>query len=66
MITGMVSIADQELARLRAMTAAEKLAVAEALWQEAWALKRAFLASLHPDWTENALDVATRQALSGP
>jgi hypothetical protein len=56
---------ERELARLREMTAEEKLAVAESLWREAWRLKRASLASRHPEWTSDELDAATRSALGG-
>jgi hypothetical protein len=60
-----MSVLEQETARLRRMTAEEKLRVAEALWLDAWMLKRSSLASRHPDWTEAQLDDATRRSLSG-
>jgi hypothetical protein len=61
----MATTSPTELTRLRQMTAAQKLEVARGLWREAWRLKRASLARLHPDWSTTELDRATSRALSG-
>lgn len=61
----MPTVLELELIRLRSMTAAEKLAVAEAMWREAWALKEASLRAQHPEWTAAQLHAATREAMSG-
>lgn len=61
----MATVEERELARLRRMTAAEKLAVSERLWHEAWALKRAAIARRHPDWPAARIEEATRRALAG-
>ena len=61
----MTILNERELARLRELTAEQKLRVAEALWREARALKRGSLATLHPEWTSEELDTATRRALTG-
>ncbi len=58
-------LADRELERLRAMSPAEKLAVSEALWRDAWRLKAASFRSRHPEWSDAQVESATRQALSG-
>ena len=61
----MATVLERDLARLRQLTAAEKLAVSEALWREAWALKRASIARKHPDWTADRVEEATREAMAG-
>lgn len=62
--TSMPTVLERELARLRAMTAEEKLAVAELLWREAWAFKEASIARRHPDWTAEQVRAATRRAFA--
>lgn len=59
------SVSELELARLRAMTAEEKLAVSQALWTEAWNLKEASLRSMHPNWSTAQIEDAIRRVLSG-
>jgi hypothetical protein len=61
----MPTVLELELARLRQMTAAEKLAVSEALWREAWRLKRASIAARHPDWDQKRVERVTREAMTG-
>jgi hypothetical protein len=46
------------------MTPAEKLAVSELLWRQAWALKQASIARQRPDWTAEQIRTATRRALA--
>lgn len=60
----MPTVLELELIRLRCMTAAEKIAVSEALWREAWALKRSAIATQHPDWSAAQLERATREAMA--
>ena len=57
----MPSVLDQELARLRAMTADEKIAVMNALWREAWALKASGVRATHPDWSPAKVEEAVRE-----
>ena len=45
----------------RKMSPAEKLNLAMELRDVAWALKRAHLRSLHPDWSDKKLEEATRE-----
>jgi len=56
---------DRELARLRAMTPAEKLRVSEALWREARAITEAAVMKRHPEWTRDQVRQETRRVLSG-
>ena len=56
---------ERELARLRAMTPAEKLRVAEALWRDAWALTEAGVVMRHPDWSRDQVRRETRRLMSG-
>jgi hypothetical protein len=58
------TVSERELARLREMTPAEKLAVSELLWRQAWALKQASIARQRPDWTPEQIRTATRRALA--
>ena len=55
----------RELARLRAMTPAEKLRVAEGLWRDAWALTEAGIVMRHPEWTREQVRKETRRLMSG-
>ena len=61
----MDTVRERELARLRAMTPAEKLKVAEALWRDAWALTEAGIVVRHPGWTREQLRQETRRLMSG-
>lgn len=61
----MNTVLDQELDRLRAMTAAEKIAVMNSLWRQAWALKAAGIRALHPDWTPDQVTAAVREIFRG-
>jgi hypothetical protein len=61
----MTSVLERETERLRRMTAEEKLRISEALWREAWMIKRASLASRHPHWSDLELEEATRRSISG-
>ena len=53
---------ERELARLRAMTATEKVAVMQSLWHQAWVLKAAGIRAQHPDWTVEQVEVRVREA----
>jgi hypothetical protein len=56
----MESVLDREAARLRQMTASEKIAVMESLWRQAWALKVAGVRAQHPDWSPERVETAVR------
>jgi hypothetical protein len=47
---------------LRAMTPAQKLRAAQRLWESARQLKAAGLRMQHPDWTEEQIERAVREA----
>jgi len=64
-LSPMPTVLELELIRLRQMSAAEKLSVSAALWQEAWALRRASIARQHPDWPAPQVEQATREAMTG-
>lgn len=57
----MESVLDLELARLRRMTASEKVAVMHSLWRQAWSLKAAGVRAHHPDWDPERVDAAVRE-----
>jgi len=57
----MPSVLDLEVARLRAMTATEKVAVMHSLWRQAWSLKEAGVRGHHPDWSEEEVKAAVRE-----
>jgi hypothetical protein len=61
----MPTVQDRELARLRAMTPAEKLRVAEALWREARAITEATVVTRHPEGTVEQVRDETRRLMSG-
>jgi len=61
----MPTVLELELARLREMSAEQKLAVSDALWRDARALRRASIAKQHPDWSAAEVDQATREAMIG-
>ena len=46
---------------IRKMTPAQKFAIAGELYKTAWEIKKCGLRSLHPDWTETALEARTRR-----
>ncbi len=57
----MPSVLDLELARLRAMTATEKLATTHALWRQAWSLTSAGVRARHPDWSPERVEAEVRE-----
>lgn len=57
----MTSVLDLELTRLRQMTAAEKIAVMDSLWRQAWALKAAGVRAEHPDWSPERIEATVRE-----
>ena len=62
----MTDLRDQELARLRAMTPADKLRVADRLRADAFRLVRAAVTRLHPAWTEKQVrDEVVRRVNGG-
>lgn len=54
-----------ELEALRRMTAAEKLAVMDALWRQAWTLRAAGVRREHPEWTEKQVTDRVREIFHG-
>jgi hypothetical protein len=60
-IPDMTATLDLEIARLRAMTASEKVAVMHALWREAWSLASAGVAGRHPDWSPEQVETEVRE-----
>ncbi len=52
----------EALRRIRQMTPAEKLRAAERLYVSARQLKAAALRAQHPEWTEEAIGRAVREA----
>jgi hypothetical protein len=61
----MPSVLEHELARLRAMTATEKVAVMHSLWHQAWSLSAAGVRARHPDWTPEQVEIAVREMFRG-
>ena len=57
----MPSVLDLELARLRAMSATEKVAVMHALWRQAWSLSAAGTRARHPDWLPERVEAEVRE-----
>ena len=57
----MTSTLDLDVARLRAMTASEKVAVMHALWRQAWSLSAAGVRARHPDWSPRQVEAEVRQ-----
>jgi Xaa-Pro aminopeptidase len=53
-------VQELQLARLRAMTATEKVAVMHALHRQAWALTRAGMRARHPECTEFEVEARVR------
>jgi hypothetical protein len=60
----MVDAYDRETAMLQRLTATQKIAVMNALWQQAWNLKLAGLRHQYPDWTEAQLVQRVRELMS--
>ena len=56
---------DVELARLRAMTASEKVAVMHGLWRVAWSLASGGVQARHPDWAPAQVEAAVRELFLG-
>lgn len=54
-----------ELARLRAMTASEKVAIMHSLWRQAWLLKTAGVRTQHPDWRPDQVEAEVRRIFRG-
>ncbi|HEX9581437.1 MAG TPA: hypothetical protein VF970_10070 [Gemmatimonadales bacterium] len=61
----MQSVLDAEVARLRAMTASEKVGVMHLLWRQAWSLVSAGVRGRHPDWLRADVDVEVRRIMGG-
>ncbi|MEO8636445.1 MAG: hypothetical protein ABI587_14315 [Gemmatimonadales bacterium] len=57
----MNSVLEREIARLRQMTASQKIAVMDSLWRQAWSLKTAGVRGQHPDWPPEQVDAAVRE-----
>ncbi len=57
----MESVRELEVARLRQMSASEKVAIMHSLWRQAWSLKAAGVRGQHPDWSEAEVAVAVRE-----
>ena len=57
----MSAVADLELARLKGMTASEKVAVMHSLWHQAWSFKAVGIRSQHPDWTAEQVEERVRE-----
>jgi hypothetical protein len=55
---------EMETAILQRLSATQKIAVMNALWQQAWNLKLAGLRHQHPDWTEAHLVQRVRELMS--
>jgi hypothetical protein len=55
-----------QLARLRAMSPTEKVAVMHALHRQAWSLTRAGIRARHPDWTDDEVEAGVRSAFLAP
>lgn len=57
----MESVLDLEIARLREMTASEKVAVMNSLWRQAWSLKAAGVRAQHPEWSPDRVEATVRE-----
>ncbi|MEM9074446.1 MAG: hypothetical protein AAGE52_38485 [Myxococcota bacterium] len=53
---------DYQLARFREMTPAERWKAAHQLYWSARRLKAAFFREMHPEWTEEQVEDAVREA----
>lgn len=61
----MATIEELEIAILRRMTPAQKVAVMHALWRQAWNLKVAGVRRQHPEWTSQQVQARVREIFSG-
>lgn len=61
----MPTLRELELERLRRMTPAEKLRVAQGLWRDARALTLAAIRERHPEWSPDDVLRETRRTMSG-
>lgn len=61
----MSDVLDRELERLRAMTPAEKLRVADRLRADAFRLALAAVARRHPAWSDDQLRAEVRRLVTG-
>lgn len=61
----MTDLRDRELARLRAMTPAEKLRAADRLRADAFRLARAAVSRRHPAWTTEQVQAEVRRLVNG-
>ena len=54
--------------RIKAMSAEEKVHLAQALWEEAWRVAAAGVRARHPDWTEDLIRTRVRELMrdAGP
>ena len=53
---------DIQLRIVQAMTPEQKLKAAQRLWESAWQLKAAAIRTDHPEWTEEQVQCAVRDA----
>jgi hypothetical protein len=61
----MSDLRDRELARLRAMTPADKLRVADRLRADAFRIARAAVAQRNPAWNKQQVEAAARRLVTG-
>jgi len=47
---------------IRGLTPAQKFKAAQEMWEAAWELKTAALRARHPDWAEEEIQRAVREA----
>ena len=64
-ISRVATIEEIETAILRRMTPAQKLAVMDALWRQAWNLKVAGVRMQHPEWTGEQVAARVREIFRG-
>ena len=57
-------VARRQVRRYREMTATEKLACADALWDVAWAATRAGVRMRHPEYNESEVTNAARRQIA--
>ena len=57
----MRSMRELELARLRALTASEKVAIMHSLWRQAWSLTSAGVRARHPGWPAEQVETEVRE-----
>jgi hypothetical protein len=57
----MESVLELEVARLRQMTASEKVAVMHSLWRQAWSLKTVGVRAAHPEWSPDQVEATVRE-----